>query len=189
MKNQKIKNKTDFFIICMTIAMIMLLIVWVIKDSTKEKVTELEIIEQLGLETFNKHNLDEIIEIIKNEKLTYVYIGYKGCGSCDKFVPILASVSKDYNLNINYLDMKEIDKASKQWKNFTNMITKEITLTVQNEGEKESQTKTIGKFLYEKGYTPTLLVFKDNKFVDGNMGAMNEAKLQKFLETVIEENS
>ena len=182
MKKEK-RIHIDIFTIFMSISLVLLLVVWIIKDNPKQK--KVEILENTNIKTvseFEKKTLKDVNEIIKSKELVFVYLGYEGCGSCDKFVPTLDEVADDYNIKVLYIDTKLLDKNSKEWSAFTAKLTKKITLNLKINGEAKKITKTIGKFLADDGYTPTFVVFKDNKIIDGNIGGLSKDKLSEFLE-------
>ena len=185
MKKKKKEKKLDYFIIIMTGAMLLLLIGWIIKDfKPKNDTKETPIIEKYDVDDFTKIDLKKALELIKENKLSFIYIGYEGCNACDKFVPHLAKISQSYDMTVYYINIKEIDTNSKDWKKFTDKITKKITLNTQIDEERKSETKTIGKFLYENNYTPTFVVMKANKCIDGSVGGMINQNLINFLDKV-----
>ncbi len=179
---KKKKAKGDLFLIIMTAAMFLLLAIWIIKDLKPSKIEETApITEAYSVNDFKKTDLKEILNLIKGDNLTFVYIGYEGCDACDKFVPKLAKVTQNYDMEVYYLDIKSVDKKSQEWKTFTNKLSKKVSIATKSDEETSSETKTIGKFLYENGYTPTFVVLKSNKFINGNIGGMDVEKLHSFL--------
>ncbi len=190
-KNKQSEVKLDKFIVFMTIALFILLIVWIIKDNKKPDVdSQPDAVEKAGIKSFNKIDLKEALNAIKNDELTFIYIGYEGCAPCDAFAPILATISKGYDMKVNYMDIHEIDKDSKEWKTFTDKLNKTVDLSTKSNDKTKKETKTIGKFLYENGYTPTLVVLKSNKIVDGHVGGFSADNLKTFLDDAgFEKNS
>ena len=187
MAKKKKKNnvkKSDKFIIFMTIAFVLLLVVWIIKDNYHPKdkggtpVTEINY-----LDGFVKVNLTEILEQITKDDLSFIYLGYEGCDACNAFAPILAGVTEEKNIKVFYIDTKNIDRSSKEWTKFTDKLTKKVELSIKDGEKTTTEKKTIGKFLYDNGYTPTFLVFKKGKFIDGNIGGMSSEDLKAFLES------
>ena len=190
-KRQSPKSKVDIFLVIMTIATVLLLVIWIIKDlNPQDNIEETTVIEQYGIDDFKKSTLADIQQLIKKDSLSFIYIGYKGCGACDDFASTLSRVSQRYNMDVYYLDIKEIDKSSKEWKTFTEKLTKKVSISTKEDEKTYTHTKTIGKFLYENGYTPSFVVFKSNKFINGNIGGMEVEKLYEFLEEAgFEKNS
>ena len=182
-KKKKKTNKKIFdrFIVFMSAALLVFLIIWIITDNKKDSSKETDVTAPKSVLDFNAITVSEALELIKSKDLTFIYIGYEGCIPCDNFVPTLAETADYYDMTVYYIDRKSIDMKSKDWKKFTDKLTKEVSLSIKQTGKSKETTKTIGAFLYDEGYTPTFVVLKDNKLVDGNIGAMNSAKLQIFL--------
>ena len=180
-KKKKKNNNKDKFIIFMTIALVLLLIIWIISDNRKIDNKKTTPIEQKTTEFFNKVSVSDALKIINEDKLTFIYIGYEGCSACYSFVPRLSDVATEYNITVNYIDYKEIDKSSNDWKVFTSKFTKEQTINIQKDDDISTTTKKIGDFLYEDGYTPTFAVFKSGKMIDGNVGGKKRPDLRTFL--------
>lgn len=180
--NKKQKPKIDKFLILIGVLLIVLLIVSMIKDNKNLKDNEeTKVVEEIKTtEAFKKISLSEGLEIIKSDKLSFVYIGYEGCDACENFVPKLVDVSKEYGIEVNYLNFKELDKKSKEWSIFTKKLTKKQKIQIKT--SEEAVTKTIGNFLKDEGYTPTFVIFKNGKMVDGNIGGLSRANLRLFLE-------
>ncbi len=182
MKTKKKKIKTDRFIIFMTVACLALLITWVIVDNKKianDKDTQTPEISSID---FHEVSLEEALKIINSGELSLIYIGYEGCAPCDRFAPRLDDVAKEYNIRVNYLNYKDIEKTSKDWEDFTKKFTKQQTINIKNEEDISSNTKTIGRFLFEDGYTPTFAIFKHSEMIDGNIGGKKRAELRELLE-------
>ncbi|MBQ4583671.1 MAG: thioredoxin family protein [Bacilli bacterium] len=174
-------KKVDKFLIVIGILLVILLIISLIKDNKElkdNKSTELK--EEIKTtEAFNKSTLSEVLELIKSEEITFIYIGYEGCEPCELFVPKLVDVSKEYGIEVNYLNFKELDKKSKEWSTFTKKLTKKQEIEIKG---KDAVTKTIGAFLKDEGYTPTFVIFKDGKLIDGYIGGLSRAELRTFLD-------
>lgn len=181
-KKKKKNNNKDKFIIFMTIALVLLLVIWIISDNRKignsKRTTQTE---EKTTESFNKVTVSDAIELINKDELTFIYIGYEGCSACSSFVPKLSDVAEEYDITVNYLNYKEIDKSSNDWKTFTSKFTKEQIINIQKDDDISTTTKMIGDFLYEDGYTPTFAIFKSGKMIDGNVGGKKRPELRTIL--------
>ena len=183
-KSKKNKNKTDRFILFMTIACIILLIVWVVKDNYHPKDREVTpVIEESYYESFDKITVANANKMIMEDELTFIYFGYQGCNACDIFAPILKTVTDEYDMKVKFINTKEIDRKSKEWKKLTDKMTKKQKISTKNDDTVKNENKTIGDFLYENGYTPTVVIFKNNKLVDGHVGGLNSVDLIKMIES------
>ena len=181
-RKKQIDDSNKVFIIFVTIALVVLLVVWVVKDNKNVGSSEeTPVTIPASVNSFTKVSLSQLLNIINDDKLTFVYLGYEGCRACDKFVPTLVTVKDEFDMEVYYINTKELDRNSSEWKKFTNLLTKEVTLDLKKDGSNKKYTKTIGKFLYEEGYTPTFVVLKKGKIIDGNIGAMKYEDLKEFI--------
>ena len=182
-KKKESNNENKLFIIFMTIALVVLLVVWIIKDTDFIKFAKETAVTKSNKETpLTKVTLLKALELIKEDKLVFIYLGYDGCSYCNKFTPSLKQTVSKYDMKLYYIDIKENDLKSKDWEKFTGKLNKKFTLNLEIDGKKVKQTKKIGEFLKEKGYTPSFVVFKNNKLVDGYIGALYKEKLEEFLD-------
>ena len=184
MKTKKtIDNSNRVFIIFMTIAMIVLLIAWIVKDPNMfKKGKETGVTEKPSYNKLNEISVSDALELIESDALTFIYIGYEGCASCDKFTPNLVEISSKYDMKVYYINIKKVDIKSKEWASFTKLLTEKVTLELTVDGKSVKKTKTIGKFLKEDGYTPSFVVLRSNKYVSGHIGALYKEKLETFLD-------
>lgn len=184
-KSKKKQKNKDYFLIFVFIALVVLLVLWVIKDNKKINSNEkTSVTEENITNIFDSINVEKALELIKSDELSFIYIGYEGCSACESFVPKLNDVKDEFKISVNYLNYKKIDKESNEWKSFTSKLTKKQTITIKNEDTTETKSKTIGEFLYNEGYTPTFIVFKSGKMLDGNIGGMTRKELREFLTNV-----
>lgn len=109
-------------------------------------------------------NLIELQEYIQKGELIYVFSGRRTCAPCRRFVPILKKVVEDLGItNIYYLNQSEINNMTDGYQNFQ---------AYSNE-------------LQEKfGTTPYFMIFKDQKYLEGQIGMM---KTDELLEDYLKE--
>ena len=55
-------------------------------------------------------DVDKYLEILNGDELSVVIVGRSGCEYCQIAEPILQKISKDYDLDINYLSVDTFDK-------------------------------------------------------------------------------
>ena len=86
-------------------------------------------------------DVDKYLEILNNDQLSIVIVGRSGCEYCQIAEPILQKISKDYDLDINYLSVDTFDEED-------------------NDKFLESDS-----YFKEKGgvSTPTILIIKDKE--------------------------
>ena len=86
-------------------------------------------------------DVDKYLEILNGDELSVIIVGRSGCEYCQIAEPILQKISKDYDLDINYLSVDTFDKED-------------------NDRFLESDS-----YFKEKGgvATPTILIIKDKE--------------------------
>jgi len=102
-------------------------------------------------------------EDLFSKKGTYIlYIGRKGCSYCRKTVPVLNEVQTELGYKTYYFDISTT----------TNYKTELKTLADKMDFETSANgTKgKMGELFISKGWTPTIIVIKDGKNVDGFFG-------------------
>ena len=170
------------FLIIMTIALVLLLGVWIVKDgSLFNKKKETDVTGSANYNSFKTVTISKVLDLIKGKEPVFIYFGYKGCNACDKFTPILTDLLDEYDFDVYFLNIKELDSKSSEWKDFTKKLTKKLTIVIKKDGQNIQYNKKMGDFLYDNGYTPSFAVFKDGKFVDGNIGILQIDDLKEFL--------
>ena len=182
-KKKTIDESNKVFIIIMTIALLALLVIWIVKDANIAKDgKETPVTEKADYSIFSKTTVSSALKMAKEKTPTFIYFGYEGCEACDSFTSTLKTINDEYDIKMYYINTKSLDRNSSDWKKLTNMFTKEVKLNLKKDGVNLEQTKTIGKFLYEDGYTPTFVVVKEGKLVNGNIGKMTQESLEEFLD-------
>ena len=88
-------------------------------------------------------DVDKYLEILNGDELSVVIVGRSGCEYCQIAEPILQKISKDYDLDINYLSVDTFDKED-------------------NDRFLESDS-----YFKEKGgvATPTILIIEDKEII------------------------
>ena len=111
---------------------------------------------------FKEVNTDEFIEKFNEDKYNLFYIGRPTCGYCVKFVPILNAVQDSYKFETIYFD---ISKYSSDDANKIIGLDEEFFT-----GENTAY-----------GYTPMMLITKDGKIVDSQIGYSDQATFEKLV--------
>ena len=132
----------------------------------------------------NEINVSEFIKMFESKKDYVVYIGRETCGVCKAILPNLVSAQNDLNYTTQYLDITKVDRNSSEWLKLEKLLDKETTLSVNGEdGKKTLKTESYGYFIGKYGYTPTLIIVKDNKMVAGHIGNFEINELTSWLKS------
>ena len=125
---------------------------------------------------FNAVSVKDILKFLgTNNKETHVlYLGRSTCSACVAFLPNLQATQKEMNFTTDYLDITTVDTTSDDFKKFGELLSKEITQSING----ESQTGKISEFY---GYTPMVIVVKNGESVDAIVGSYSKDNLQTFL--------
>ncbi len=129
---------------------------------------------------FNAVGLSDILKFLgKSNKETHIlYLGRSTCSACVAFLPNLQATQKEMNFTADYLDITTVDTTSDEFKKFGELLSKEITQSVNG----ETQTGKISEFY---GYTPMIIVVKNGEAVDAIVGSYSKDNLQTFLKKYI----
>lgn len=184
---KKKKNKSEnsknyiFWILILSFVLVVFFSIFMKDYNKKKKVTT----EESVLETFITIDLDKTIEKINNKDQFILYIGSETCPTCRTFSTNLKKVQQKLKFTSFYLSLQSIDRNSEKWKKFTKILSIEKTLNLVNdEKEVKKVTDTIGNFLTNKGYTPTILAFRNGELIDGNIGGTSEKNLENWVAEV-----
>lgn len=111
---------------------------------------------------FKEVNADEFVEKFKEDKYNLFYLGRPTCGYCVKFVPILNEVQKNYKFETIYFDISKYsnDDANKIIGLDEDFFTGENTAY---------------------GYTPMMLITKDGKIVDSQIGYSDQSTFEQLV--------
>jgi predicted bacteriocin transport accessory protein len=112
-------------------------------------------------------NLVELRNLILTGNTIYVFSGRSTCPPCKKFVPVLKNVTQELQLtNVYYLNQSEIDEKTEGYQEFT-----KFSPLLQE----------------EFGTTPFLMVFKDQKYQEGQIGTMGTDEVfTKYLKEIFQ---
>ena len=129
---------------------------------------------------FNAVSVSDILKFLgtSNKETHILYLGRSTCSACVAFSPNLQETQKEMNFTTDYLDITTVDTTSDDYKKFSNLLSKEITQTVNG----TSETGKISEFY---GYTPMIIVVKNGEAVDAIVGSYSKDNLQTFLKKYI----
>lgn len=122
---------------------------------------------------FEKINVNEALGLYDKEGTHVIYIGRNDCGICQQFVPILKDVQDELNFKINYIDLNEYNNFKTSFKD----LAAKFTVKAKANDEED----TIGNLFIKNGYTPTVIIIKDGKTVDGFIGYRNVDTLKELI--------
>ncbi len=100
---------------------------------------------------------DEFVNKYNGSELSVVYFGRATCGYCVQFLPVLQQAQSDYGYKTLYVDIEKVSDS-----------TKIINLD--------------SFFASYYGSTPTVVLVKDGKVVDSQVGYTDYSTFASFLE-------
>lgn len=190
MKIEEYLNKIyTMLIIVLAISIMSLLIGLVNYSNTKGNTTTNETLtpsnngsstSDYDVSMFNAVSVSDILKFLgtSNKETHILYLGRSTCSACVAFLPNLQATQKEMNFTTDYLDITNVDTTSDDYKKFSNLLSKEITQTVNG----TSETGKISEFY---GYTPMIIVVKNGEAVDAIVGSYSKDNLQTFLKKYI----
>lgn len=190
MKIEEYLNKIyTMLIIVLAISIMSLLIGLVNYSNTKGNTTTNETLtpsnngsstSDYDVSMFNAVSVSDILKFLgtSNKETHILYLGRSTCSACVAFLPNLQATQKEMNFTTDYLDITTVDTTSDDYKKFSNLLSKEITQTVNG----TSETGKISEFY---GYTPMIIVVKNGEVVDAIVGSYSKDNLQTFLKKYI----
>lgn len=126
----------------------------------------------------NKVDIKGALALFKDKGTHVLYIGRSTCSVCVNTVPVLNQVQAELNYKTNYLEV-EVSK-SKPWTDWQKEL-KELTDKFNIETKVNSEEGTIGELFYDHGYTPTTVIIKNGKVVDGFIGYRNKDVVKELV--------
>ncbi len=118
-------------------------------------------------------NVSEALALF-NEKGTHIlYIGRSNCSVCVSLVPLLNKLQEELNYTTNYYNLLQTSNWKTDMKELISKFTVETTVN--------GETDTITKLFGDHGYTPTVVIIKDGKVVDGFIGYRDYDTLKELV--------
>ena len=147
-------------------------------DTTGNNTTDTS--ENYDVSKMNEVSVSEAVKLFDEKGTSILYIGRSNCSHCVETVPVLNEVQKELNYTTQYLDLgklmtenyvynKETEKTELDWSGVQKDI-KPLTDLITVKGTANGNEGKIGDLFYEGGYTPTIVIIKDGKAVDGFIG-------------------
>ena len=129
---------------------------------------------------FNEVSVSDILKYLgtSNKDTHVLYLGRSTCSACIAFLPGLQETQKEMNFTTDYLDIEKVSTDSDDFKEFSSLLSKEITQNING----TSQTGKISEFY---GYTPMVIVVKNGEAVDAIVGSYSKENLQSFLKNYL----
>lgn len=125
-----------------------------------------------------KVDIDGALALFDKKGTHVLYIGRSTCSVCVSTVPVLNKVQEELNYKTNYLEV-EVSKA-KPWTDWQKEL-KDLTDKFTPQTKVNSDEGTIGELFYEHGYTPTTVIIKNGKVVDGFIGYRSEDVVKELV--------
>ena len=122
-----------------------------------------------------KASIKDILKMFDDKSTKVIYVGRSTCGACVAFLPVLVQAQNDYNYKTVYLNSDTISSSSEGYSDFIKKLDKQYTMNVNG----QNVTDEFGTFF---GYTPTVIIIKNGKMLDGTIGSDSYANFSAFLE-------
>ncbi len=123
------------------------------------------------IKNFETVTAEEALDLYDRQGTYVLYIGRKGCSHCEKMVPSLKELQDELGYKTYYYELTE------SFREDAKDLAEKFTLKLKVNGEED----TIGNLLIENGYTPTVVIIKDGKTVDGFIGERSKDKLKEMI--------
>lgn len=117
--------------------------------------------EEYDVNMFTKINETNFLKTVKKTDSQVIYLGRATCGYCVKFLPTLQKAQQELKYKTNYVDITALDETSDDYTSMVKMIN-DMTETFNKKHDLTGDSAY--KYLY--GYTPMVLISKNNKIVD-----------------------
>lgn len=119
---------------------------------------------------FRELKVNEVLKLFDDNSLHIVYMGRPTCYYCVQFVPILNKVQESLGYTTIYLDTTSLNKSDKDVSSLIDKMDVKIMMNGSEETLKDYY-----------GYTPMLLIIKDGKIVNGNVGYIDYQELYQLV--------
>ena len=105
----------------------------------------------LGKSYFNEIKYKEVIEKIENDESFILVISQTTCTHCASFKPKMASVARDYKLDVYYIDVDLLsEKENDKFKKYISFDGTPATVFIKNGEETSAATRINGDASIEK---------------------------------------
>jgi len=112
-------------------------------------------------------SIDEkgFMKTIKSSDTQVIFFGRSSCGYCVEFLPTLRQAQEDLGITTYYVDIEAVDTTSEDYKSMVSMIDAMTEAFNKEHGYTDDYAY---EYLY--GYTPLVVIAKDGKIVDIQVG-------------------
>ena len=141
--------------------------------NNKEEIKKEEEVTQTNnydVSKFKELKIDGVLKLFDDSSLSIVYMGRPTCYYCVQFVPVLQKVQDSLGYTTIYLDTTSLDRNDSK----VSALIEKMNVNVMMNGKEE-----LLKNYY--GYTPMVLIIKDGKIVDANVGYIDYQELYKLI--------
>lgn len=121
----------------------------------------------------NPVNVEKALALFKEKGTHILYIGRANCSVCVSTVPVLNKVQEELKYTTNYFDLNQTTNYKTEMKELAEKF--KIDAKVNNE------EGTIASLFLDHGYTPTIIIIKDGKAVDGFIGYREYETLKELI--------
>lgn len=120
--------------------------------------------------SLNNIDMSEYKTLLNGSEVSLIYLASPTCGYCQKQEPIMKQLVNDYDFTVNYLNTSSISNAEAD-------EVYSLYGSVQEE-----------RYSVDGVRTPTILLVKDGKLLDMNLGNINLTELVSLIGSYTEIN-
>lgn len=116
-----------------------------------------------GLKTYKEIDYNTYGEMIDNKEDFILFIGSNECSHCIEYEETLDEVIKEYNVEVNYLDLSKLSKEEmNEFKSQISFTGTPTTIFIEKGEEKSHYNRIVGALSYDK----IVEKFKENGYVE-----------------------
>lgn len=174
---REFKRQAILIYITMCISLISCIIGLVNGCSFKKQVLEVD----TDTSVMNEVGVTDVLSMFEDGKIHVIYVGRDNCDACTEVLPVLRQAQIEMNFITQYVDITKIDRTSTSWKTLEAKLDVKTTTPDSENSEGNLVTKTFGEFLGTRGFTPCIMIIKDNKQVAGFFGGKTLSDYKEWL--------
>ena len=177
--NQFKKLNMSMYII---MGMLLLLVIIFLVTSCSNKQVAAENETEYDVSMMHTVGVSDILDMFDTGNTYVLYIGRETCDVCYDLLPVLQEAQIKHNYITQYLDISDVDRSGENWLNLVELLDRETTTTIDEEGIGEKVTDTFGNFINERGFTPCVVIIRDGKQAGGFFGSYSLVAFEDWLD-------
>ena len=173
-KNFKQLNMYSYIIMLLLLVAIILGFVNACNKSDSDNDYDVSMMHTVGV--------SDILDMFASGDTYVLYIGRETCSVCHDLLPVLQEAQIKHNYITQYLDIANVDRSGENWLELVELLDRETTTTIDEEGVGEEVTDTFGNFINEYGFTPCVVIIRDGEQAGGFFGSYSLTDFEYLLD-------